>query len=89
MELYNLVEDPGENTNLAEAEPGVVEFLKARMDAYIAKRLSRNRLSSIRSTNRVIGTAKKASARSRHRQQAYNTLHINERQPKLQAEERK
>ena len=38
VELYNLIEDPDENNNLAESEPEVVAFLKARMDAWIARR---------------------------------------------------
>ena len=38
IELYNLVEDPDENNNLAESEPEMVALLKGRMDAWIAKR---------------------------------------------------
>ncbi len=38
VELYNLVEDPEEYNNLAEAEPQIVAALKARMDAWIARR---------------------------------------------------
>lgn len=38
IELYNLVEDPDENHNLAETQPDVVEMLKGRMEAWIAKR---------------------------------------------------
>ena len=38
VELYDLVQDPHENTNLAESEPDVVALLRARMDAWIAKR---------------------------------------------------
>ena len=38
VELYNLTEDPDENNNLAEQEPEMVALLKARMDAWIAKR---------------------------------------------------
>ena len=38
VELYNLVEDPEEYNNLAEAEPQIVATLKARMDAWIARR---------------------------------------------------
>ena len=38
VELYNLVEDPEENTNLADDLPEVVELLTARMEAWIAKR---------------------------------------------------
>ena len=38
IELYNLIEDPDENNNLAERQPDVVASLRARMDAWIAKR---------------------------------------------------
>ena len=38
VELYNLITDPGENHNLADAEPGIVRMLEARMRAHIAKR---------------------------------------------------
>ncbi|MBI3947010.1 MAG: sulfatase [Armatimonadetes bacterium] len=38
VELYNLVQDPEENNNLADALPDVVAHLKGRMDAWIAKR---------------------------------------------------
>ncbi len=38
IELYNLIDDPEENHNLAAQEPEVVKFLEARMQAHIAKR---------------------------------------------------
>ena len=38
VELFNLVEDPNEDNNLAEERPDVVEALRARMQAWIAKR---------------------------------------------------
>ena len=38
VELYNLIKDPEENHNVAEEEPEVVEALKKRMYAFIAKR---------------------------------------------------
>ncbi|NLC56603.1 MAG: sulfatase-like hydrolase/transferase [Armatimonadetes bacterium] len=38
VELYNLVTDPGENVNLAEQLPDVVDYLRGRMEAFIAKR---------------------------------------------------
>jgi len=40
VELYNLVEDPEENNNLAEEEPEIVKTLKKRMDRWIKKRMS-------------------------------------------------
>ncbi len=38
VELYNLIEDPGETKNLASREKQVVEMLRARMLAWIARR---------------------------------------------------
>lgn len=38
IELYNLVEDPQENNNVAESEPEMVALLRGRMEAWIAKR---------------------------------------------------
>ncbi len=38
VELYNLIEDPEESVNLAEKEPAIVEMLRGRMIAWIAKR---------------------------------------------------
>lgn len=38
VELYNLIQDPEENENLADSEPEVVEYLRARMQAHIARR---------------------------------------------------
>jgi arylsulfatase A-like enzyme len=39
VELYNLVDDPQENNNLAEKEPEVVRFLKDRMTRWVDKRV--------------------------------------------------
>src|SRR5207245_1372874 len=38
VELYNLVQDPDEDHNLAEREPEVVALLRSRMEAWIARR---------------------------------------------------
>jgi len=40
IELYNLVDDPEENHNLAEDEPEIVEVLKERMNSWIERRMS-------------------------------------------------
>jgi arylsulfatase A-like enzyme len=40
VELYNLIEDPGELRNLADEEPGVVELLRARMTEWVNRRLA-------------------------------------------------
>ncbi|KKI90370.1 sulfatase [Bacillus sp. SA1-12] len=38
IELYNLIKDPKEETNVADQEPEIVHLLLGRMEAYIAKR---------------------------------------------------
>jgi len=38
VELYNLIDDPEENHNLAAKEPKVVQMLEERMHAWIARR---------------------------------------------------
>ncbi|HEX8525006.1 MAG TPA: sulfatase-like hydrolase/transferase [Tepidisphaeraceae bacterium] len=38
VELYNLIEDPHEDCNVADANPDVVKKLTARMNAWIARR---------------------------------------------------
>jgi arylsulfatase A-like enzyme len=40
VELYNLIADPEESTNLAEAEPGIVQALRDRMNAWVARRMA-------------------------------------------------
>jgi arylsulfatase A-like enzyme len=40
VELYNLISDPGENRNLADEEPQVVQWLKDRMIRWVENRLS-------------------------------------------------
>jgi arylsulfatase A-like enzyme len=39
VELYNLIEDPDENINLADAEPEIVRMLKDRMTRWVDKRI--------------------------------------------------
>ena len=73
VELYNLIEDPEENNNLAESEPEVVAFLTARMEAHIKKRESETGRKNPMLTNQNwngIGRPFKSS------QEAYDTLHI-------------
>jgi arylsulfatase A-like enzyme len=90
VELYNLVEDPEENHDLAEKEPGVVAMLRGRMDAWIAKREQETGF-----TNPILtqgdwhghtGIGPFTSS-----QQAYDTLHIGDpnQAARLQAESRK
>ena len=40
IELYNLIEDPEENHNLADEEPEIVETLKKRMVSWVKKRMA-------------------------------------------------
>jgi arylsulfatase A-like enzyme len=40
VELYNLLDDPTEQDNLADREPRIVQCLKDRMTAWVEKRLS-------------------------------------------------
>jgi len=40
IELYNLIDDPKENCNLAENEPEIVNVLKKRMTSWVEKRIA-------------------------------------------------
>ncbi len=75
VELYNLIQDPDENNNLAESEPEVVAHLKARMDAWIAKREAETGLTNPIHTqgdwHGHTGVGPFTSS-----QQAYDTMHI-------------
>jgi hypothetical protein len=90
VELYNLVEDPLENHNLAEQEPGVVALLKQRMEGWIAKREQETGMTNPIMTQgdwhgyEGVGPFKTS-------QQAYDTLHIGgpAQAAKIQAEARK
>ena len=90
VELYNLVEDPGENHNVAEQEPGVVALLKARMEAWIGKRKAETGL-----PNPIMHQGDwhghEGVGAFKTSQQAYDTLHIGDptQAAKLQAESRK
>ena len=90
VELYNLVEDPGELINLAESQPQMVALLKARMEAWLAKREAETGLPNPIyhqgdwHGHEGIGAFKTS-------QQAYDTLHIGDpaQAARLQAEARK
>ncbi|MCL4543375.1 MAG: sulfatase-like hydrolase/transferase [Chloroflexi bacterium] len=75
VELYNLVEDPNENVNLAGALPEVVAHLRARMERWIATREEETGLTNPMLTQgdwhgqAGVGTFTSS-------EQAYNTLHI-------------
>jgi hypothetical protein len=90
VELYNLVEDPEENHNLAESEPGVVEFLRGRMNAFIARREEETGLPNpIHHQGDWHGHEGVGPFKTS--EQAYETMHIGDptQAAKLQAEARK
>ncbi len=75
VELYNLVEDPDENNNLAEELPEVVNLLKRRMNSWIRKRVKetgkRNPMLTQGDWHGHEGVGAFKSS-----QQAYDTMHI-------------
>lgn len=92
VELYNLVEDPAENHNVAEENPDVVMALTARMQAWIAKREAETGLPNpIHHQGDWHG--KEGVGPFTSSQQAYDTLYIGNAsqakrlQEKLRAEE--
>jgi hypothetical protein len=89
VELYNLVEDPEENCNLADKRPDVVAHLRGCMEAWIARREAETGLPNPMLTqgdwhgHKGVGAFKTS-------QQAYDTLHIGDpnQAARLQAESR-
>ena len=87
VELYNLIEDPEENNNLANKLPDVVAHLRALMDAYIEKRITdsgrKNPMFNQPGWHGIEGIDYFESS-----QQAYDSLHIGDAAAanKLQAE---
>ncbi|MCE5325815.1 MAG: sulfatase-like hydrolase/transferase [Planctomycetaceae bacterium] len=73
IELYNLLDDPDENNNIAKKEPAVVALLEARMQAWIAKREK-----EVGRTNPMYTQEDWAGcgAPFKTSQQAYDSLHI-------------
>ena len=90
IELYNLIQDPLENTNLAESEPQVVQHLKERMEGWIAKRELETGM-----TNPILTQGDwhgyEGVGPFKTSQQAYDTMHIGgpAQAAKIQAETRK
>ncbi|GGD66493.1 sulfatase family protein [Paenibacillus nasutitermitis] len=73
VELYNLIQDPQENENVAEREPEVVAFLQKRMHDYIAKREKEvNRTNPIYTNLNWHGQGKTFKSS----QEAYDSLYI-------------
>ncbi len=90
VELYNLIEDPLENNNVAAAQPGVVALLRARMKAWIAQRVKETGLPNpIDHQGDWHGHAGVGAFKTS--QQAYDTLHIGDplQAAQLQSESRK
>ena len=90
VELYNLVEDPQENVNLAAERPDVALALRERMEAFIAKREAESGLPNpMHTQGDWHGKAGVGAFKSS--QQAYDTLYIGDLDEaiRLQAESRK
>lgn len=89
IELYNLVEDPNENNNLASKHPDVVASLRARMEAHIAKREKETGISNP-ILNQGDWHGAKGLGAFKTSQQAYDTLHIGDPKAaaKLQAKDK-
>jgi arylsulfatase A-like enzyme len=43
MELYNLIDDPGENHNLIDKEPEMADALKRRMTSWVQRRMAKTK----------------------------------------------
>jgi arylsulfatase A-like enzyme len=89
VELYNLIQDPDENRNLAAELPDVVGFLRKRMEDHIARRERETGLPNpIHHQGDWHGHEGVGAFTSS--QQAYDTLHIGDpnQAAKLQAESR-
>ena len=74
VELYDLLNDPQENNNVADKYPEVVAFLEARMQAHIAKREAETGRTNPMYTNlnwHGVGCGAFTSS-----QQAYDSMHI-------------
>lgn len=73
VELYNLIQDPEENVNVADQEPDVVSMLTKRMLEYIAKRENEvGRVNPIYTNLNWHGKGKPFTSS----QEAYDSLHI-------------
>ncbi|MCA9836415.1 MAG: sulfatase-like hydrolase/transferase [Trueperaceae bacterium] len=90
LELYNLIDDPEENVNLAEKHPEVVDFLRARMEAHIDRREKETGKSNP-IYHQGDWHGHKGLGAFKTSQQAYDTLHIGDpnQAAKLQAGDKK
>jgi arylsulfatase A-like enzyme len=86
VELYNLIEDPHEDRDVAEQHPDIVKALRARMEAWIARR---EKEAGIKNPMLTQGDwhGHKGLGAFKSSQQAYDTLHIGDpgQAAKLQA----
>jgi arylsulfatase A-like enzyme len=89
IELYNLVEDPDENNNLADSQPAVVAMLRDRMNAWITKRESETGFPNPM-LHQGDWHGKEGVGPFKTSQQAYDTLHIGDpaQAARLQAKSR-
>jgi len=85
IELYNLIQDPGENNNVANENPEVVEMLTKRMEKHIAARESVTKRKNPMITNE--NWYAEGVSPFKTSDDAYNTMHIGnaESAKKLQA----
>ena len=84
-ELYNLINDPDETTNLADQMPDIVEKLRADMFAYIDKReRATGRVAPIYTNTDWSGHGRTFTSSD----DAYNTLHIGDRSVAARLKER-
>ncbi|MFP4579577.1 MAG: sulfatase [Candidatus Sumerlaeia bacterium] len=90
IELYNMVDDPDENKNVAKKHPDVVEYLQGRMNAYIAEREKKTGNQNPM-LNQPEWHGHKGIDYFKSSEEAYKTLHIGDpkQAAKLQAEARK
>ena len=76
VELYNLIQDPGETRNLADKEPEMVALLRGRMEAYIAKREKEVGHTNPMYTNLNWHGRKNYDGPFKSSEDAYNNMHI-------------
>ncbi|MEP7358910.1 MAG: sulfatase, partial [Anaerolineales bacterium] len=90
VELYNLIEDPLESNNLAQARPEMVKLLRGQMKAWIAKREKETGLPNP-INHQGDWHGHKGVGAFKTSKQAYETMHIGDPQQaaKLQSESRK
>ena len=75
VELYNLIEDPEENRNLAAQEPSLVATLRQRLEAHVQRREQETGRTNPMLTN-LNWHGSKHEGPFESSQQAYDTLHI-------------